>query len=65
MKNVGKTDKVIRYILGVVLIVAGISLQVSSGGFWWLALIALVPIITAAISICPAYLPFGISTNKE
>ena len=65
MKNVGKTDKVIRYILGVVLIVAGISLQVSSGGFWWLALIALVPIITAAISICPAYLPFGISTYKE
>ncbi len=65
MKNVGKTDKVIRYIVGVVLIVVGISLQVSTGGFWLLALIGIVPIITAAISICPVYLPFGISTSKE
>lgn len=65
MKNIGKIDKVIRYILGVVLIALGIILQISTGGFWWLALIALVPIITASISICPIYLPFKISTVKK
>lgn len=65
MKNVGKTDKVIRYIIGVILIVAGIVLQVTTGGFWWLGLIGLVSIFTAVISFCLLYLPFKITTRKE
>ena len=31
---------------------------------WW-GLIGLVPIVTAAIGWCPAYMPLGLSTKKE
>ncbi len=56
--NVGKADRVARVIIGVVIL---------SLGFWfksWLGLIGIVPIFTAAIGWCPAYLPFGINTCK-
>jgi len=59
VKNVGSTDKVIRYILGVVIIAAGLFYQ-----SWW-GLVGLVPILTAAVGFCPAFLPFGISTVEK
>jgi hypothetical protein len=30
----------------------------------WLGLLALVPLLTAGIGVCPIYLPFGLSTRK-
>ena len=65
MNNVGNTDRVIRFILGIGLIAAGIILQVTTGRLWWLALIGLVPILTASIRTCPLYLPFRINTNRH
>jgi uncharacterized membrane protein len=62
MKNMGSLDRIIRLIIGVALIAAGVILQLSTGGFWWLALIGAVPVITASISTCPLYYPFGINT---
>ncbi|MCA0447373.1 MAG: DUF2892 domain-containing protein [Bacteroidetes bacterium] len=59
VKNVGSTDKVIRYILGVVIIAAGLFYQ-----SWW-GLVGLVPILTAVVGFCPAFLPFGISTVEK
>ncbi len=56
--NVGKTDKFLRVIVGVVALALGIIYQ-----SWW-GLIGLVPLLTAAIGTCPLYLPFGISTCK-
>ncbi len=56
--NVGKADKVIRIILGVAIIGVGIYFK-----SWWGA-IGIVPILTAAISWCPLYTPFGIKTCK-
>lgn len=57
-KNVGSTDKVVRIVLGLIIIALGINYQS------WLGIIGLVPIFTALIGWCPAYLPFGISTCK-
>ena len=57
--NVGKADKVVRYTLGILIIAGGIYYQ-----SWW-AVIGIVPILTAAISWCPIYAPFGISTVEE
>ncbi len=57
-KNVGTVDKTIRVILGIIILALGI--WKSS---WW-GLIGLIPIVTALIGFCPAYLPFGISTYK-
>jgi len=57
--NVGKTDRIIRVIVGAGIIAIGIYLK-----SWW-GVIGVIPIITAAIGWCPAYLPFGISSCKR
>jgi hypothetical protein len=56
--NVGKTDKIVRIIAGIMIIVLGIVFR-----SWW-GVIGVLPIFTAAVGWCPAYLPFGISTCK-
>ncbi|MHB8337158.1 MAG: YgaP family membrane protein [Ignavibacteriaceae bacterium] len=58
-KNIGSTDRWFRVILGIVIAVLGIVYQ-----SWW-GLLAVLPLGTAMIKVCPAYLPFGISTMKE
>lgn len=57
--NVGTTDKIIRAVIGLSLLAAG-------GYFksWW-GLVGLVPLLTAVVGFCPAYLPFGISTCEK
>ena len=57
-KNVGSIDRSLRIILGVAVIAAGIYFQ-----SWW-GLVGIVPLATAFMNWCPAYLPFGISTCK-
>lgn len=54
--NVGKADRVFRFLLGLVIIAVGIYFN-----SWWGA-IGLLPILTAVIRWCPGYLPFGFST---
>ncbi len=56
--NVGKTDRVLRFVAGTLIIGAGVYFQ-----NWWGA-VGTVPILTAAVRWCPAYLPFGLSTAK-
>ena len=58
-KNMGKTDKLIRLILGIVIIALGI---ISHS--WW-GLVGLVPLLTSFVSFCPLYAPFKISTIKK
>jgi hypothetical protein len=58
-KNVGNIDKWVRIILGIIIIILGIINQ-----SWW-GLVGIVPLATAFMGFCPAYLPFGISTCKE
>ena len=55
-KNIGKTDKIIRIILGLIIGVVGIYFQC-----WW-GLLALIPLLTAFVGTCGLYIPFGIST---
>jgi len=57
--NVGKTDRLIRLVLGLVLLGIGIM----SGSYW--GAIGLVPIVTALLNWCPAYSIFGISSCKD
>ncbi|MDA3808890.1 MAG: DUF2892 domain-containing protein [Spirochaetaceae bacterium] len=65
MKNMGTIDRIIRTVLGLALVIAGVALQLTSGQFWWLAIPGVVFLFTASISICPIYMPFGISTLKK
>lgn len=55
--NMGKIDRILRAILGIGLIsLAFVGPQTPWG---W---IGVIPLITALVGWCPAYLPFGIST---
>ncbi len=56
--NIGRTDKIIRVIIGVVIIAVGVYFK-----SWWGA-IGILPIFTAAIGRCLLYIPLGISTCK-
>lgn len=59
-KNVGQTDKIIRLVVGVVLLALTLVLE---GNARWLGLIGIVPIVTAVIGYCPAYTILGIKTG--
>ncbi|MCX6833234.1 MAG: DUF2892 domain-containing protein [candidate division Zixibacteria bacterium] len=57
-RNIGTADKIIRVLVGLAILVMGIALK-----SWW-GVIGVVPVLTAFVGICPAYLPFRISTCK-
>jgi hypothetical protein len=57
--NLGRTDRIIRLILGTVIIGLGMFLQSPIG------VIGVIPVFTALIGWCPSYVPFGISTCRE
>lgn len=56
VKNVGKFDRIFRIVAGLVILILGIIFQ-----SWW-GVLGVVPLLTAGLGWCPAYLPFGIST---
>ena len=58
-KNVGGIDKIIRYILGIIILILGLIFHT-----WW-GLIGLITIFTAVIGWCTFYVPLKISTTKE
>ena len=57
--NMGGIDRIVRGVAGVALIVWALM-----GGPVW-AWIGVLPLATAAIGWCPAYVPFGISTGGK
>jgi hypothetical protein len=57
--NVGGIDRILRIVVGLVLIAWALFL----GGPAW-AWIGVVPLATGLIGWCPAYLPLGMSTCK-
>ena len=61
-KNVGGIDKVLRIIVGLVLIAYAIPLGFSKTGWNWVGWIGVIPIVTALIGNCPLYSLLGVST---
>lgn len=57
--NMGSIDRIVRVVVGLALLSLIFLLD---GGARWFGLIGIVPLATAALGWCPAYLPFGIST---
>jgi hypothetical protein len=57
--NMGTGDRIFRGIVGIVVLGAGFYFQ-----SWW-GLIGLVPLGTALMKWCPAYVPFGLSTAPK
>lgn len=61
-KNVGKIDRILRAVVGVVLLIAAFSAGWSTLWTVIAAIVGLVALGTAAMSSCPAYSIFGIKT---
>ena len=57
--NVGNTDRNVRLVAGVLLLTLA---AVSSHPLHLLGLIGIVPLVTAALRVCPLYSLLGIST---
>ena len=59
-QNVGRIDRWIRIVIGVVLLSLLVFL---SGGIRWIGLIGLIPLITGLVGYCPIYSLLKIKTN--
>lgn len=57
--NVGGVDRVLRIVLGLVLL--GLAATGTVGGWGWLGI---VPLATGLVGWCPPYAIFGISTCR-
>ena len=58
--NVGNTDRALRVIAGLVLIILAAT---GTLGLW--AWIGVIPLLTGIFRFCPAYPLLGMNTNKK
>ena len=58
-QNLGSVDRIIRIIIGIVLLSL---IFILDSGARWFGLIGLIPLLTAIIGFCPLYKIFGLSS---
>lgn len=58
-KNVGSVDRLLRLIVGAVIIVWGVYAE-----SWW-GLVGLLPLMSGLMNWCPLYVPLKLSTIKK
>ena len=58
--NEGKTDRILRIVVGLLLL--GAYFLTSGSSYHWLYLIGIVPLVTGLVGNCPVYSIVGIST---
>lgn len=64
-KNVGTTDKVIRVLLAAAIVILYFTHVITGTLGIILLILAGILVVTSIFSICPLYLPFGISTREH
>jgi hypothetical protein len=64
MTNVGPIDRIVRLVVGLLLIAYAIPIGFPATGWNWVGWIGIVPILTAVLGYCPAYTLLGISTCR-
>ncbi|HIG73310.1 MAG TPA: DUF2892 domain-containing protein [Bacteroidetes bacterium] len=62
--NLGRTDRLVRLAVAILLLIAAFALMGSGAGRWLAAGAGVVLLGTAAAGTCPAYLPFRFSTRR-
>ena len=65
MQNVGTPDRIIRTILGAVLVVLPFLVTFPAWAFWTSLVVGVVLIATAGLSFCPIYAALGISSRAR
>lgn len=59
--NLGSIDRILRIVVGVGAVTFAL---LSKNEYAVYGYIGIVPLLTAVVGVCPAYLPFGIKTCK-
>jgi hypothetical protein len=62
-RNMGTVDRLVRAVVGPVLIVLGFVFGAGSIPGVVAFVLAGIALVTAAVGVCPPYIPFGISTR--
>jgi Protein of unknown function (DUF2892) len=60
--NVGMIDRIVRVVIGLVLIAYAIPVGFPVTGWNWVGWIGVMPILTAIAGFCPAYAVVGLTT---
>ena len=63
MKNIGKSDKIVRVLIAVLFTVLFLNQLVTGVMGVILVILAGVFLLTSVVGTCPLYLPFKINTN--
>jgi hypothetical protein len=64
-KNMGSADRIIRILIAAVVVILFATNIISGTLGIILLVVAGVFLLTSFISVCPLYLPFGLSTCKK
>jgi hypothetical protein len=64
-KNVGMIDRIVRIVLGLILIVAFAMNYIPTPWSYLVAFIGLIALVTGAIGTCPLYSVLGMSTMEK
>lgn len=64
MKNMGVADRIIRLLIVAAIVAAYLGGLIS--GLWAIILgvVSVAFLLTSLVGVCPAYLPFGVSTRR-
>ena len=65
MKNIGKSDKIVRVLIAVLFTVLFLNQLVTGVMGVILVILAGVFLLTSVVGTCPLYLPFKINTNHK
>ncbi|HLN94611.1 MAG TPA: DUF2892 domain-containing protein [Flavobacterium sp.] len=64
-KNMGSTDKLVRFLLAILVAVLYFSGIINGTLALILGILAVVFLLTSLVSFCPLYVPFGITTRRK
>jgi hypothetical protein len=64
-KNMGSTDRIVRIVLAVIMLIVAFTVPMSGILSTILIILGVVFIGTSLVSFCPLYLPFNLSTLKK
>lgn len=64
-RNMGAFDRILRTVIGLLLIAYAIPVGFPDTGWNWVGWIGIIPIVTAIFGICPMYKILGMSTASR
>lgn len=62
--NVGSTDRILRALAGVILLLLVLTGTIAGTGGWIAGIVGAVMLATAGMRFCPAYRLIGVNTCK-